>query len=137
MRRRAARGVAYAEVMVAAVILALCAVPAANAIRNGLDAGQAGPAKAAELLCVRNLMESVLAEPYAVLNAAAGTDAYNLGKSNDCAARTVEITLQQFDGAQLSDMPAAASDEQKKTALLKIKAYQDRDGYAFVTVVAR
>jgi Tfp pilus assembly protein PilV len=136
-RRSAAGGFAYAEVMIAALILALCAVPAANAIRNGLDAGQAGPAKAAELLCVRNLMETVLAEPYATLNMAAGSGKYNLDADAVCTARKVDITLQRFDGATLVNLPAAATDEQKSTALLKVRVYQEPAGYTFTTVVAR
>jgi len=136
-RRVAAGGFAYVEVMIAALILALCAVPAANAIRNGLDAGQAGPAKAAELLCVRNLMETVLAEPYATLNQAADTGKYNLDADAACAARKVDITLQRFDGAALGNLPTAATDEQKRTALLKVQVYQEPAGYTFTTVVAR
>lgn len=135
--RGAGGGFAYVEVMIAALILALCAVPAANAIRNGLDAGQAAPAKTAELLCVRNLMETVLAEPYATLNAAAGTNKYDLAADQTCAARKVAITRQQFDGATLTALPDSASDEQIKTALLKVDVSQDPAGYAFTTVVAR
>ena len=36
-----ARGFAYAEVLIAAVMLALCALPAADAIRNGIAANRA------------------------------------------------------------------------------------------------
>jgi Tfp pilus assembly protein PilV len=132
-----ARGFAYVEVLIAAVILALCAVPAANAIRNGLDAGQAGQSRAIELTCVRNLMESVLAEPYMDLNTAAGTGKYNLVADSQCAVRTVTIERKLFDGARLTDISAMASSEQRDTALLKVKVDMAGSNYTFSTVVAR
>lgn len=135
--RTAAQGFAYVEVLVAAFILALCAVPAANALRSSLAAGQAGSARAAELYCVRNLMETVLAEPYWSLNLAAGTGRYNVDVAAPCAARTVTIERKLFDGAALTDLPPTASAEQKDTALLKIKVEMTGSTYAFSTVVAR
>lgn len=131
------RGFAYVEVMIAAVILALCAVPAANAIKNGLDAATISQAKALELRCVRNRMEAVLAEPYINLNLAAGTTAYNLDADASCAATTVVIDLKLFDGSKLTDLSSVASDEQKKTALLKIQVALAGSDYSFTTVVAR
>lgn len=137
MKPADARGFAYAEVLVAAVILALCAVPAADAIRNGIDANRVGQSKAAELRCVRNQMETVLAEPYFTLNQAAGTAAYNLAADATCAARTVVLTLKQFDGANLNDLPATATSEQKNMALVKVQVTLDNSPYSFSSVVAR
>lgn len=129
--------------MIAALILALCAVPAANALRNGLTAADAGPARAAQLQCVRNRMEAVLAEPYLNQNAVAEaillklpTPTYNLPKDATCDARTVDITLQQFDGSKLTPVTTTV-DEQRKMALLKIRVSMDNADYAFTTVVAR
>ncbi len=144
-------GFAYAEVMIAALILALCAVPAANAIKNGLDAATISQSKALELRCVRNLMETVLAEPYFNLNAAAeaagsdGVTSYSLPKDAACNARTVRITLHRLDGANLIDLPAvpqtipptAPADEQRRTALLKVQVAMDSSTYSFATMVAR
>jgi Tfp pilus assembly protein PilV len=144
-------GFAYAEVMIAALILALCAVPAANAIKNGLDAATVSRDKALELRCVRNRMEAVLAEPYFNLNAAAeaagsdGITSYSLPKADGCDARTVKITLHRLDGATLVDLPAAPqtvpptapADEQRRTALLKVQVSMDRSTYSFATMVAR
>lgn len=145
MARMPARGFAYAEIMIAAVILALCAVPAANAIKNGIDAGQAGAAKTVELQCVRNLMETVMAEPYGSLNAAAlnlpsepaPATSYSRAAEAPCAARDVVIERKLFDGAQLTALPLAASDEVKETALLKVKVSMQGSTYAFTSVVAR
>lgn len=134
---KAVQGFAYVEVMIAAVILALCALPAADAIRNGIDANRIGQSKAAELRCVRNQMETVLAEPYFNLNQAAGTTAYNLAADGTCAARTVALSLKQFDGANLTDLAPTATSEQKNMALVQVKVTLDNSSYSFSSVVAR
>lgn len=133
---RRARGFAYVEVLIAALVLALCCVPAANAIKNGIDAGQATQSKTAELYCVRNLMETVLAESYTNLNAAAGTTNYDLVKDDKCAARTVIIERKLFNGAKLLDLPSVTSDEKRDTALLRVQVSMDGASYRFSTVVA-
>lgn len=140
--RRRARGFAYVEVMIAALVVVVCAVPAANAIRNGVTASQAGPARSAELLCVRNLMETVLAEPYFNLNTAAeladssGATSYSRPADGVCGVRTVTITLHQFNGSALTKL-VSTDDEQRKTALLKVKVALQNSDYSFTTVVAR
>lgn len=132
-----ASGFAYVEVMVAALMLALVAVPAADAIKNSLDANRVSATKAAELRCVRNRMETVLAEPYMSLNQAAGTDGYSLPSDANCGALTVTIARKLFDGAKLTDLATGASDEQVSTALLTVQVTLDNSDYTFSTVVAR
>jgi type II secretory pathway pseudopilin PulG len=132
-----AAGFAYVEVLVAAVMVALLAMPAADAIRNGIDASRVSQAKAAELRCVRNRMETVLAEPYLNLNLAAGTTAYNLAADAHCGNRTVVIARKLFDGANLADLAPGAGEEQLNTALLTVKVSMDTSDYTFSTVVAR
>jgi Tfp pilus assembly protein PilE len=143
MKLSSARGFAYAEVLIAAVILALCAVPAADAIRNGIDAGRVGQSKAAELRCVRNQMDTVLAEPYVklrnqitVTGNGTNTFTYTIDADASCDVRTVVLTLKQFDGANLLDLAATASDTQKQTALVKIQVSLQNSDYGFSSVVA-
>lgn len=138
-------GFAYLEVLVAALVLAVCAVPAANAIKNGLDAGSASQAKATELRCLRNRMETVLAEPFASLNSAAGTSPsnYSLPPDANCLGRQVTITRTQFDGQNITPLPASASASQQDLALLLVQvtlvddANKQVSDYTFSTVVAR
>lgn len=137
MMRCPARGFALAEVMIAALMLALCAWPAANAIKNSLDAAQIAQAKATELRCVRNQMETVLAEPYINLNLAAGTANYNLAADSVCAARTVTLTLIQFDGLTITPLAATASDDARRIAPVKVQVAMAGATYAFTSVVAR
>lgn len=137
MMRSPARGFALAEVMIAALMLALCAWPAANAIKNSLDAAQVAQTKAAELRCVRNQMETVMAEPYVNLNLAAGTTAYNLAADSACAARTVTLTLVQFDGLAITPLAATATDDARRLAPVKVQVTMAGATYAFTSVVAR
>jgi len=67
-------GFSFVEVMVAVLLLAICAVPMMEAIRNGLSVSSAGADKARELRCLKNTMEAVLAEPYQTLWLAASQD---------------------------------------------------------------
>lgn len=134
-----ARGFAYVEIIVAALMLALCAVPAANAIKNGLNAAQAGQGKGRELRCIRNRMETVLAEPYQNLSAAAGTSNYHLDADSDCIARDVTITQVQFDGVKLTPFTNITNptEVQKDLPLLQVKVSSPDSDYTFSTVVAR
>jgi Tfp pilus assembly protein PilV len=137
---RCARGFMYVEVIIAALILALCALPAANAVRNGLSAAQAGQAKGRELRCIRNHMEMVLAEPYQNLSdAAIGNRSYHLNKDDDCIARDVTVTQVQFDGVKLTPFSNITNptEVQKDLPLLLVKVSSTDSDYTFSTVVAR
>jgi len=89
-------GFSLIEVTVAVVLLAVCLVPAANAIRGSL----AMPAIAAEadarLTCVKAAMEGVMAESYFKLLAAARArtvaTAYSTPAAGNCPAINVYAT---------------------------------------------
>lgn len=123
-------GFAYVEILIAVILLALCALPAANAVRNGLSAVDAVPAKARELRCMRDMMESVLAEPYANLLAAQKgsrqTD-YSRATTDDCVERKVFITEYERYG---NDDTAHA------TVLLRVDVVSPASQYAFTTLVS-
>jgi Tfp pilus assembly protein PilV len=126
-----ASGFAYIEVMVAVLLLALCALPAANAIKNGLNAADAAPARAAALRCMRDKMEAVLAEPYANLLAARNgnqpTTTYSDAAVGGCVTRKVYIDV----------YPSNASvDAAGWTALLRVDVVSPDTSYSFTTLVA-
>lgn len=125
------------EVMVAVVVLAVCALPMAEAIRNGLMASTVGADKARELRCMKSTMETVLAAPYQTLWDAAVKDngaSYALLDDASCAGigRSLSITLQEFSGSQ----PKAPASDKRESALLHITATSSQ-GYSFTTMVAR
>jgi Tfp pilus assembly protein PilV len=127
-----AAGFAYIEVLVAVLLLALCALPAANAVKNGLNAADAAPTRAAALRCMRNKMESVLAEPYANLLAAQNGKAqttYSEAKGGGCVERRVFIDVYQ----QQSGGPG---DTARSTALLRVDVVSPDTPYSFTTLVS-
>lgn len=127
-----AAGFAYIEVLVAVLLLALCALPAANAVMNGLNAAGAAPTRAAALRCMRNKMESVLAEPYANLLAAQNGRAqtrYSEPKDEVCVERRVFIGVyQQQSGGSL--------DTASSTVLLRVDVVSPGTPYSFTTLVS-
>lgn len=127
--RALAAGFAYIEILVAVLLLALCAVPAANAVRNGLNAADAVSAKANELRCMRDMMETVLAEPYARLLAAKNgrsPTAYSAAAGGGCVERRVYIDVYLQNGI---------GDTARSTALLRVDVVSPQTQYAFTTLV--
>ena len=131
------QGFSFVEVMVAVVLLAVCAVPMGEAIRNGLAASAVRMDKARELRCMKNTMETILAAPYQTLWEASVKDSgvtYPLPEDAACAdvVRTVSITLKEFSGTT-SREPTAS---ERETALLQVTATSNK-GYSFTSMVSR
>ena len=142
--RAPAAGLSYLEVMVALVLLAVCALPAADAIRSGLRAGEAGAVQARELRCVKSRMETVLAESYDDLSAAVkgGTEpsSYSLpadpGPDGECGVRKVYIAKYVHPyGTAIGEVLAANSDAEDTLLIVTVSG---TDGaYPLVTLVDR
>lgn len=130
-----ASGFAYIEVLIAVLLLALCALPAANAVKNGLNAADAAPKRAIALRCMRDKMEAVLARPYIELLAAQKgnqpVNAYSQAKGGGCVERQVYIDVykQQPQGD-------ISVDTARSTALLRIDVVSPDTDYSFTTLVA-
>jgi Tfp pilus assembly protein PilV len=126
-----AAGFAYIEVLVAVLLLALCALPAANAIKNGLNAADAAPNRVAALRCMRDKMEAVLAEPYANLLAARkgkpSATAYYEAAGGGCVERQVYIDVYP---------PNGSVDASGWTGLLRVDVVSPDTNYSFTTLVA-
>lgn len=90
---RTAGGFTLLEVLCATILLAVCLVPAVNALRGAVRAPVDSAAAARKLDCVSSLMETVLAEPYVRLLAVAqsSTDYPDPGAAG-CPPRKVVIT---------------------------------------------
>jgi prepilin-type N-terminal cleavage/methylation domain-containing protein len=130
-------GFSFVEIMVAVVLLAICAVPMGEAIRNGIAASTVGMDKARELRCMKNTMETILAAPYQILWEASTKDGgvtYPLPEDAACAdiVRTVSITMAEFSGTA----PRAPTASERETALLQVTANSSK-GYSFTTMVSR
>ena len=131
--------------MIAVILLAIVAVPSADAIKNGLDAARVARDKAQELRCMKNEMESVLAQPYQRLWAdARGTaqPAYARPADASCRGREVFITKYQhkYGGTPvfIGYPEQAGKDEEREAVMLYITVKLPGDtGYTFTTIVAR
>lgn len=141
---RRAAGFSYLEMLAAVLLLALCARPAADAVRTALQAPGVAQAKMRELRCMKNQMETVLAEPYQNLwNAARGTQqasSYSRAADASCPARNVFIAKFQADYGQTPvflPYPDTAPETQIEAVLLYIIVSSPGGSYTFATLVAR
>jgi prepilin-type N-terminal cleavage/methylation domain-containing protein len=138
-------GFSFVEIMVAVLLLAICAVPMGDAIRNGMTAASAAASKARELRCIKNTMETVLAQPYQNLwNAARNqgeTAVLPLPADTACEAPPrLSIVKYEYDAGlkKLVKLVASASPERLESPLLYISVAASNDGgYALTTLVAR
>lgn len=141
--RRRAPGFSFVEILVAVAVLALCAAPLASAVMNGVNASRIGTAKARELRCMRNTMETVLAESYQTLsNAARGKDlpaAYVPAADPSCdIARTVTIAQYEYEhGKSPVFLDASAGEDRLAMAMLYVTVSSPDSGYTFTTLVSR
>lgn len=102
--QRAAAGMTLVEAVIALLLLSVCLIPAANALRGAIAAPGNTAQAGRNLDCVSARMETVLAEPYDRLLAAAGAlgtpSAYSAAASAACPALSVFIARYGNDSAQ-------------------------------------
>jgi Tfp pilus assembly protein PilV len=144
MRIHLEQGIAYVEVLVAALLLALCVMPAASAVKNALAAPDLAQAKMRELRCMQAAMETVLAQPYIDLwNGARGTQqatAYSQPADANCMQRDVYITkYQALNGKAPVFLPYPDTDTEQhlEDVLLYVTVSSPDSPYTFTTLVAR
>lgn len=93
--RQQCAGLTLFEAVLALLLLAVCLVPASEALRDAVAHAPASDAAARDLDCVSSRMEIVLAEPYQRLLANAGNAGTPSGYSSDagegCPAVAVYI----------------------------------------------
>ena len=109
---RACAGFSYVAVLLAIVLLALCAAPAADAVRNAVNAPAVSARHLDSLLCLKSRIETVSAEPYqSLLLAAAGaaipTNVYSLPAAAPCPVLNVYISMVSVDAGGTVSYPTA------------------------------
>ncbi len=134
-------GFSYIEALVAVVLLAIVAVPAADAVKTGLDASRIGAAKAQELRCMKNAMETALAEPYQNLwNAALGStvpSSYSQALDAACPARNVFISKYRHPVNGTPQFDPKGDEKDLEAVLLYVTVSSPQNSYTFTTLVAR
>ena len=141
--RTRAAGMTLLEAVFALLLLSVCLIPAANALRGAINVPADSALAARELDCVSTLMESVLAEPYGNLYAAVGAPdapstystpagANALSTAPDCPPMTVTITSYGTDRTRRLDATGTSS------YLLRVVAFVTADGrFPLATLVAQ
>lgn len=94
-RRQQCAGLTLFEAVLALLLLAVCLVPASEALRDAVAHSPAADAAARDLDCVSSRMETVLAEPYQRLLASAGNattpSSHSTAADGECPAVAVYI----------------------------------------------
>jgi len=89
---RRSAGFTLLEALFALLLLAVCLLPAANALRSAMAAPDAAATAARNLDCVSSRMETVLAEPYTRMLSQAGMKpGYSTPAAAGCPALTVRV----------------------------------------------
>ena len=134
-------GFSYIEALGAVVLLAIIAVPAADAVKTGLDASRIAAAKSQELRCMKNAMETVLAEPYQNLcNAALGRtvrSTYSRPLDAACPARDVFISKYKHPVNGTPKFDPKGNEQELEAVLLYVTVSSPQSSYTFTTLVAR
>jgi hypothetical protein len=110
VKRRDCAGFSYVAVLLAVALLALCAAPAADAVRHAAAAPAVSARQLNNLLCLKSRMETVAAEPYQnLMLAAAGplvaTSIYSLPAADPCPKLNVYISTVSVDAAGKASYP--------------------------------
>ena len=136
--RRRQRGFSYIEVLLAVLLLGLCAAPAANALRSAIGTADVSATELAEVLCLTSHMETTIAIPYRSLALTAGggsttpVAALSLPEDSSCGARSVFVRYYNPDS--VTTYPSA------ETGLVEVRVTVQQNGAvsrALVTVVGR
>lgn len=99
------RGLSYVEVLIAVVIVAVCLVPALDALRDGLSAADAQRSQAVNQQRLEARLEEVLANRFATLDAAAmaaGNSPSAIAAAYSDAAGGTDrllVTVYRYDGS--------------------------------------
>lgn len=131
-----AAGFTLFEVLAAVLILGLCLVPAANALRSAIGTPAVAAAAAHNLDCVGSLMETVLAEPYAhLLPVAKGTAAYPIPVDATCPDRKVVVAL--YGNNSTGQIGPGATDEDLLYVSVSLTNPVDGSSYPLTSLVSR
>lgn len=132
-----AAGFTLVEALLAISLLAICLVPAANALRGAVQAPGAGAAAARNLECVSTLMETVLAESHwRLLSLASSTGPATYPADDpDCPARTV--TIARYGNSSTGKIGPGGTNDYLLLVSVALKNPADGNPYTLSTLVTR
>lgn len=133
-----AAGFTLLEALFAMLLLAVCLVPAADALRGALQAPGASSDAARKLDCVSALMDTVMADSYARLLSLAtssGAAAYPVPDDPSCPARTV--TIARYGNNSSGKIGPGGTGDYLLYVSVALRDPADGNPYTFTTLVAR
>ena len=128
-------GFTLLEALIAMMLLSVCLLPAANALRNAVAAPTVAASAARNLDCVSSRMETMLTESYTRLLAQASTANYSLPADKDCPARTVRI--ERYGRISNRAFGFGASDDQLLFISVELSDPADGNPFTLTTLVSR
>jgi hypothetical protein len=137
---RAAAGMTLVEAVVALFLLSACLIPAANALRSGLAAPGATALANRDLDCVSARMETVLAEPYDRLLAAArgiGTPSPAYSTPAGAACPAVSVIIARYGNDATYTLGTAGADDNLLYVRARLADAGAGNGFPLTTLVAR
>jgi len=136
-RRRRARGqggFSYVEVLVAVALLALCLVPALDALQTGVLGAATHNTQAVDHYAVAGRLEEVLAEPFSSLDAAAvAAGGPTVPTSYSAAPLLVYLARYDADDADGDGNPFTGGDD----GLLWVRVAVEGGGASLETLTSR
>jgi prepilin-type N-terminal cleavage/methylation domain-containing protein len=131
-------GFTLIEALVALTLLAVCLLPAANALRNAGAAPAVAAGAARKLDCVSSLMETVLAQPYNRLLSfatATGTSSYPIPDDAACPQRSV--TIARYGKTSTRSFGFGTTDDYLLYVSVALADPADGNPFTLTTLVAR
>jgi len=135
---RRSAGFTLIEAVIALMLLAVCLLPAADALRNAVAAPDAAASAARKLDCVSSLMETVLAEPYNRLLSfatASGASPYPIPDDAACPQRSV--TIARYGKTSNRSFGFGATDDYLLYVSVALADPADGNPFTLTTLVAR
>jgi type II secretory pathway pseudopilin PulG len=137
-RRTHVAGFTLLEVVFALLLLGVCLIPAANALRAAVGTPGVTTLAARNLDCVSSLMEQVMAEPYVRLlgyATASGVSAYPVPTDAGCPAR--QVTIQRYGNDATKLIGPGGTGDYLLYISVALADPADGNPFTFRTLVAR
>lgn len=138
-RRNRSAGMTLLEAVLALLLLSICLVPAANALHAAIQGPGVAAQAARELDCVSSRMETVLAEPYTRLLAAAGsaTAASSFSTSGDAACPALKVVIARYGVNSTRKIGPGGTGNYLLHVNVELAAANDGNRFALATLVTQ
>jgi hypothetical protein len=137
--QRAAAGMTLVEAVIALLLLSVCLVPAANALRGAIAAPGNTALAGRDLDCISARMETVLAAPYERLLAAAGsiTAASSYSAAAGAACPAISVFIARYGNDSTNAMGTSGAGDNLLYVGVRLADTKAGAAFPLTTLVAR